>query len=243
MKNKNKTKVIMLGGIATFAVIIAVILCVTLLPNKAAPNYKEGSTDSERTTDISDISIESPEKANDSENSDSNVITDKIPDGAVVVTPKETVNDSHHAEFTGKKPETAAKPVTPKPSPEGSGNGNGAVINGGEQPKAYNCGVTGHHCEAAETHAYILNLELKGCEYCGAHNCPSFYATDEWGNACYTPSKCPKYDIKKDPAHYCQTCGNKCGDGRNGTCVQFVNSDNCPNCGKWVDGWKCHTCK
>ena len=107
----------------------------------------------------------------------------------------------------------------------------------------YSCGTDGHHCDGPETHAYILNLELKGCPLCGKHNCPSFYAVDEWGNTCYTPSHCPKYDVHEDPVHYCQNCGKACGDGTNGTCVQFVSACHCPICGEHVDRRTCHTCK
>ena len=63
-----------------------------------------------------------------------------------------------------------------------------------------------------------------------------------WGQGCYTPSKCPKYDIHADPVWYCQTCGKKCGDGRNGTCVQFVLDCICPNCGEHIKAWTCHYC-
>jgi hypothetical protein len=95
----------------------------------------------------------------------------------------------------------------------------------------------------SETVAYIKNLELDGCPYCGRHDCPSFYALDEWGNPCYTPIKCPSYDIHKDPVHYCQECGKPTGDGANGTCVQFVESCSCPLCGEWVTAWTCHSCE
>lgn len=135
--------------------------------------------------------------------------------------------------------ETAAPVVITIPDDdEGAGSGNNE-----NPPDAYDCGTPGHHCDGPETHAYVLNLELKGCPYCGEHDCPSFYAVDEWGNTCYTPGKCPKYDVRKDPVYYCQTCGKKCGDGRNGTCVQFVNACNCPNCGELVEAWTCHTCE
>ena len=108
---------------------------------------------------------------------------------------------------------------------------------------AYSCGAAGHHCDGPETHAYIMNLELKGCSHCGSHNCPSFYAVDEWGNTCYDPSQCPQYDVHNDPVHYCQKCGKACGDGSNGTCVQFVSVCHCPNCGKHVDRRTCHSCE
>ena len=42
----------------------------------------------------------------------------------------------------------------------------------------------------------------------------------------------------------CNHCGKKMGDGRNGTCVRWLSGDiNCPNCGEFVPGNTCHTCK
>ena len=43
--------------------------------------------------------------------------------------------------------------------------------------------------------------------------------------------------------NYCQKCGKACGDGTNGTCVQFVSACHCPICGEHVDRRTCHTCK
>lgn len=120
----------------------------------------------------------------------------------------------------------------------------GGIVIGDPTPaQTYSCGVAGHHCTGPETHSFICELEQKGCEYCGSHTCPSFYAVDEWGQGCYTPSKCPKYDIHADPIWYCQTCHKLCGDGRNGTCVQFVIDCTCPNCGEQVKAWTCHYCR
>ena len=129
------------------------------------------------------------------------------------------------------------------PPAEMENNGSGGIVIGDPTPaQTYSCGVAGHHCTGQETHSFICELERKGCEYCGYHNCPSFYAVDEWGQGCYTPSKCPKYDIHADPVWYCQTCGKKCGDGRNDTCVQFIIDCTCPNCGEQVKAWTCHYC-
>ena len=119
----------------------------------------------------------------------------------------------------------------------------GGIVIGDPTPaQTYSCGVAGHHCTGPETHSFICELEQKGCEYCGSHSCPSFYAVDEWEQGCYTPSKCLKYDIHTDPVWYCQTCHKPCGDGRNGTCVQFVIDCTCPNCGEQVIAWTCHYC-
>ena len=168
-----------------------------------------------------------------------------IPDDGSGLTPE----DPKPTEPTEPKPTepTETKPVEPEkpsepPVEEDDDDDEGSIsIGGGTVP--YDCGTEGHHCDGPETHAYILNLELKGCKYCGSHSCPSFYAVDEWGNTCYTPSECPAYDVHDDPVHYCQKCCKACGDGTNGTCVQYVNACDCPSCGEHVDSWTCHTCK
>ena len=78
-------------------------------------------------------------------------------------------------------------------------NAQGIVINGDADTNIYSCGKSGHHCESKETHNFIVSLENKGCHHCGSHSCKSFYTTDEWGNACYDETKCPQYNVKKDP--------------------------------------------
>ena len=80
--------------------------------------------------------------------------------------------------------EKTEKPITTTSPPNPENNPSGIII-AGEKTEEYNCGVANHHCDGPETHAYISNLELEGCPYCGSHSCPSFYATDEWGNACF----------------------------------------------------------
>lgn len=168
-----------------------------------------------------------------------------IPDDGSGITPEEPeptdptpTEPTEPAETKPAEPETPTQPPVDEDDDDGDG---GISIGGGTA--AYDCGTEGHHCDGPETHAYILNLELKGCKYCGSHSCPSFYAVDEWGNTCYTPSQCPEYDVHNDPVHYCQKCGKACGDGTNGTCVQYVNACDCPSCGEHVDSWTCHTCK
>lgn len=107
--------------------------------------------------------------------------------------------------------------------------------------KEYSCGKSGHHCESKETHSFIVSLEKKGCSICGSHSCKSFYAIDEWGNACYDISKCTKYSEKKDPNKYCDECAKKIGNGSKGTCVRFTVDTKCPDCGKAVKARTCHT--
>ena len=242
---KNKRTLFITGG-AAIAVIIAIILCAVLIPNR---DTATDNTPDDTTAISQEINVEVPqEKDTDETTAEENSETDEgIPDDTTVIIPddKETEERDDPAQTTGESAEKAEQPVAPaepSPLPEETVETEETTI-GGEEPEPYSCGVSGHHCEGPETHAYITNLELEGCPQCGSHSCDSFYAQDEWGNTCYTPSKCPKYDIKKDPAEYCQDCGKKLGDGTNDTCVQFVTADNCPNCNEYVDAWTCHTCK
>lgn len=164
-------------------------------------------------------------------------------DGDHILTPEKPGQDEDTTEPI--EPDT---PIQPPADDTEDDTGNKDDENHGEDTThsgntTYSCGTDGHHCDGPETHAYIMNLELKGCSHCGSHNCPSFYAVDEWGNTCYDPSQCPQYDVHNDPVHYCQKCGKACGDGRNGTCVQFVSACHCPNCGEPVDRRTCHSCE
>lgn len=139
---------------------------------------------------------------------------------------------------TRTKAEKPAKPVTTATAPPEVG---GIQIGGGEQPQIYDCKTPNHHCRDAEAHAWIQNLEIQGCEVCGAHDCPSIYAVDEWGGACPDLKKCPHYDEKKDPLEYCQACGRKNGDGDNNTCQKWIVDFTCPKCGQLVKANECHT--
>lgn len=105
----------------------------------------------------------------------------------------------------------------------------------------YSCGANGHRCDSKEIHNFIVGLEAKGCEYCGSHSCPSFYATDEWGQAGLDVTKCPEYNKKSDPLYYCQDCGKKVGTGSNGTCITFTVDMQCPECGELVKARTCHS--
>lgn len=234
---KNMKKWMIISG-SSLAAILALMLVFALVGHSPTKTLEIETTVTESTVYPVDISIEDPDATYFNDISDAAV--DEI---GTILTPDEKIeNDDDNAEHTLEKADDPAQPVTPTLLPEESGNSSDVVIDG-EQPEPYSCGVDGHHCSGPEIHSYILNLELAGCKYCGSHNCASFYATNEWGNTRYTPSKCPKYDIKKDPVYYCQECGKKCGDGSGGTCVQFVNPDYCSNCGEWVEGWTCHSCR
>ena len=239
---KIKQKILIIAG-STLAGIAAVILCAVLIAGHRTP---EETTPDDTSAPSQSVVIEKPQDTEPTDTSGdetekTNMTIDKIPDDATVLTPNEQTDDSSSASPQNKA-ETGASAVTPKEPTEEKENSGGVIIGGNTEPEKYSCSVSGHHCDSPETHAYVQNLELQGCPYCGSNSCPSFYGTDEWGNAGYFPQLCSKYDVKKDPAVYCQECGRKCGDGSGGTCVQFVNADNCPNCGKHVEAWTCHTC-
>lgn len=131
------------------------------------------------------------------------------------------------------------KPVTPVTPPTESGG----IDIGGEvqQPEKYDCKTPKHHCINAENHAYIENLEIQGCPYCGSHSCPSFYAVSIAGLPICDPALCPEYNVHKDPMKYCPDCGRPIGNGDNGTCQQFLRDTTCDICGQQVKGLECHT--
>lgn len=238
---KNKKLLAITSGATALIVIISVV-CVVAQRNKAPITDTSPKTSVTDTT--KDVVIETPEAT---DTSDSEVsAANKIIDDGNALKPDESVSDSSDSKTTGEKTKETVSTVHEADPPENedkSDNGGGIQIGGGETETKYNCGCANHHCDSPETHAFILNLELQGCPYCGSHSCPSFYGVDEWGNAGYFPKVCPKYDITKDPVFYCQICGKKCGDGTNGTCVRFVTSCYCPNCGEYVEAGTCHTCK
>ncbi|WP_249030151.1 hypothetical protein [Tannockella kyphosi] len=85
--------------------------------------------------------------------------------------------------------------------------------------------------------------ETTGCELCGSTDCPSLYATDEWGQDDIDITLCEEYDITSDPLYYCPICGKEKGDGTNDTCVRYLEDMTCYLCGEDVTCLECHTCK
>lgn len=237
---KNKRLLAVIGGAAALLLIVSVVCLIT--PNK--PSGLDNSSEPSASETGQSIVIETPESTASSDTTNS-VTAGKIVDDGSGLKPDESVSDSATEKNTGEKAQKTASPKKEADPPKDSGKGsNGGIqIGGGESTSKYSCGSPKHHCDGPETHAFILNLELEGCPYCGSHSCPSFYGIDKWGNAGYFPKLCPKYDITKDPVYYCQDCGKKCGDGTNGTCVRFVKACKCSNCGEYVEEGTCHTCK
>lgn len=105
----------------------------------------------------------------------------------------------------------------------------------------YTCDVEKHTCTSEEFHEDFMAELARGCEYCGKSDCVSFWQYDSFSLFQYTDfTKCPEYDIHKDPSEYCQTCGMVKGvDG----CIQFIRAKNCPFCSEWVEAWTCHHCE
>ena len=233
----SKKKIIVLASTA-LALVLALTIGIVVTQNNKPKHAEKLKEDTSPVS--SDVNIEKPdiEETNTSSQED---VVELQNDGTGLKPSEEGLKNTEpeKGNSTASKIENIAKPIKPY-VPE---DNKGGIEIPGEKPPEYSCGVEGHHCDGPETHAYILNLEKEGCPYCGSHKCPSFYATNEWGNARYTPSKCPKYDEKKDPVYYCHKCGKPTGDGTNGTCATYVEACECPNCGKHIDGWSCHSCE
>ncbi|MBR0302958.1 MAG: hypothetical protein IJQ80_03825 [Clostridia bacterium] len=241
MKKISKKKKIILSFLTAFiSVLVIVILIAALSSGKKEPDLARTDDTTGTETEIT-VDTVTPESVEPEETDDE---TEEISDDGAMLTIEEpevvTPDTDNVIEGEAGTPATSSEENTPPD--DGNGNGGGISIGGGTA-EPYNCGAANHHCDGPETHAFIQNLEIEGCPFCGSHSCPSFYATDAWGFTCYTPSVCPSYDIRRDPVYYCQSCGKPCGDGKNGTCVQFVNDCNCPNCGEAVSAWTCHSCK
>jgi hypothetical protein len=235
---KNKKQLAIISGAAVLLLVIAVVYLLT--PHNKLPVSTPTSEPAVSDTEHS-VLIETPDSTDESDTNGSTA--SEITDDGSALKPDESVSDSTDSQITGEKAQETVSPVqeTEPPKDSDENDSGGIQIGGGETETKYSCGSPNHHCDGPETHAYILNLEQEGCPYCGSHSCPSFYAVDEWGNACYTPSKCPKYDITKDPVYYCQVCGRKNGNGDNNTCQKWIVDTVCPICGKLVKANECHT--
>lgn len=242
MKFTKKNKIIMsvTAGVIAIAVIVTTIL---LTGGKTSSPVID---DPDTSKPSSNVVVNQP--SDDPSGSENTTSTEKEADDALVIdvggNPKNPA-DTESSDNNDNPVKTPESPVeTQKPEQPADNSSGGISIGGDDHDHAsYNCGAANHHCASPESHAFITNLEIEGCPICGSHSCPSFYALDQWGYTLYTPSKCPKYDIKNDPLYYCQDCGKKVGDGSNGTCVQFINACNCPLCGEYVPARTCHTCK
>lgn len=224
---KNKVFLVSTGGAIVLALILASVL---LFGDKKPPNTLKISSSNTSST---------PLVLEDGVLGSSSVEEPSISSGEKEIVVDVTGEPGSKPSTSSNKAKEPAKPVTPI-TPN---NNEDSQISSEEKEKTYQCGSPNHKCKNAEAHAYLLNLELEGCPICGSHSCPSFYGTDEWGNTGLFSELCQKYNEHNDPLKYCQECGKKTGNGQNGTCVQFIQDDYCPNCGEFVKANICHSCK
>lgn len=112
--------------------------------------------------------------------------------------------------------------------------------------KDYECGVKGHICRTEGQHEARLEAMAKGCMYCGKSDCVSFFVLNEYDlyhDINFT--KCPEYEITKDPTKYCQDCGlpkSGAADSGDTVCVKVVVDTDCDWCGEPVKAKECHHC-
>lgn len=242
MKNllKNKKVIIIASAVLAVLLIAGTVFCLTRPENEPKQDGSEPTiSDTEK-----DVVVDLPDNS-DTSGTDSESVAGEIEDDGNALTPDESIEPSENKNTgtAAEKDNTPATEAEPPKAAEPENNGDGIQIGGSENDENYSCGCANHHCKTAENHAYVLNLELEGCPYCGSYSCPSFYAVNEWGYPRCDPSKCPQYNAQKDLIHYCQVCGKPVGSGQNGTCTQYINACECPFCGEHVESFTCHTCK
>lgn len=233
---KNKKKLCIIGG-SVLCIILAAVLCIVLIP-KHSDKIPAESKETESTSGT--VVIDEPEKETQSDETKNINEDGKIKDdGNGRLSPEEETEEAAKSKTTGEKAKEVNKTVTEQPIQKDDGKTGGISVGGGDTER-YSCGDKNHHCENAEYHAYIKNLELDGCPYCGSHSCQSFYATNEWGYTEYTPTKCPKYNKQKDATEVCPRCGLGYWSADNpGGCFSYLQDTVC-ECGETVLGNTCH---
>lgn len=237
MNFTKKNKIIM--GVTAGVIAVAVIVTAIILTGgNTNPSVVDNPDASKPSADVvvnlpidEPTGIESP--APTGKEKDDNLVIDV---GGEPQNPTTSSSDSNPV----KSPEKPVDTKKPKP-PDDNNNGGGIVVGGGDTPvEQYTCGSPNHHCKNAEAHAYIQNLELEGCPFCGSHSCPSFYDVNEWGFTRYNQALCPKYSEKSDPTKYCQDCGRELWSPSNPTgCFRYLQDTDC-ECGEHVKGNTCH---
>ena len=236
MKNLLKNKVF-IGISAAMLVIAITITAVLLLPDKVPiDGTSQAPGTSNATVNVPDIST-SPETTGVTKQPDGE--TEKENNSDLVVDVGGTKDTDKNSDNSSGKIDTTEKPVT-EVQPKDIESDGGIQIGGGDSTEKYSCGSPNHHCKNSEAHAYIHNLELEGCPYCGSHSCPSFYDVNEWGFTRYNQTLCPKYSEKSDPAKYCQQCGRELWSPSNPTgCFRYLQDTDC-ECGEHVKANACH---
>ena len=237
LTKKNKITISAVSGVVAVAVIVTTIL----LTGGKTPLPVIDDPDTSKTS--SNVVVNLP--SDDPSETETPTGTEKEDDDGLVI---DVGGDPENPAGTGGSDnndnpvKTPEKPVeTQKPEqPADNSNGGDINIGGGDKPEEYHCGSPNHHCKNAEAHAYIQNLELEGCSFCGSHSCPSFYDVNEWGFTRYNQTLCPKYNEKSDPSKYCQRCGRELWSQSNPTgCFSYLQDTDC-ECGEHVKGNTCH---
>lgn len=239
VKGDKHNKVV--AGLIAAIIIVSILIGVLVV---TATRNKNG--DDTATTEITEMETTGDnlilEDITEESESEEDVAEMEADENMLVIDEVLTLADTTKTPSTTKKQtsskEEVLKPATTNKTPTTEYS---LPASDNDSVKEYSCGKSGHHCESKETHSFIVSLEKKGCSICGSHSCKSFYAIDEWGNACYDISKCTKYSEKKDPNKYCDECAKKIGNGSKGTCVRFTVDTKCPDCGKAVKARTCHT--
>ena len=153
---KNKKKFLIIGGSA-IAIILAVVLCIVLIPKHGEEKPTESEpTESSNTTVVIDEPVSETQSTETNSINESEKIDD---DGNGLLKPEVEDDTAEKSETTGEKAKEPNKTVTEQPVSKDEGE-TGVIQIGGGESAAYSCGDANHHCENAEYHAYIKNLEL-----------------------------------------------------------------------------------
>lgn len=239
-QNGKKNKKVIIAVTAVIVAVLASVAVIKGISSKKEANepVTEQTTKTEETT-LGEIVIEEDKtKKEEKTTSSEDEVLILEPQEPKTTTKKTTQQNSTKQKSQVQPAESVTKGNTIGIS---QGTNKEVIVNGNDSVYEYSCGVKGHHCDSKETHDFIVSLEKKGCPYCGSHSCKSFYTYDEWGNACYDPTKCESYSTQNDPCYTCQECGKTVGDGSNSTCVRFNVDTKCPVCGKTVKAKTCHS--
>mgnify|MGYP001003485910 CR=1 FL=1 len=234
---KDKRLLALIGGAAALVLVFTLVYLFTqgdkTLPIDSTSEPSTSTSDSKIIVELPDKS-ETPDVSKDSMESD-------IKDDGTGLKPDEKIPVDSKTTTGEKAQDTApaAKETNPPKSTDNQ-NGGGIQIGDCDNQQKYSCGSPNHHCHNEDAHAWILNLELEGCSFCGSHSCPSFYDVNEWGFTRYNQTLCPKYNEKSDPSKYCQRCGRELWSQSNPTgCFSYLQDTDC-ECGEHVKGNTCH---
>lgn len=195
LTEEKKMKKITLIPVGAIILIIAIVALCGMMNVKDEVKPAETS-ENEPTSDNIETVPEEPSEKEEMPTEPSTEATEPSESESVYTTPSE---QQIIPEPVQKETAPAAPPKEPQqeePQCETVTQESVGIVIGTPEPEPiYSCGTPLHRCSGPEAHAFVCELEQKGC-----------------------------------------------GDGANGTCVQYVNACNCPNCGEQVPAWTCHYC-